>query len=108
MKKGLCDRTVTEQREAVFEVEVKGKPTEVKWLVDVRLQYSTQFHRYKNGQELTASERIKIDSDEKYGRYRLRIPECLGDDTAEYKVVLKDAEMTLESSCKLTVRSKFL
>jgi membrane carboxypeptidase/penicillin-binding protein PbpC len=90
IRRPLADQQVTELRQTEFEVDVKGRPTEIKW--------------YKNGQELTTNDRMKITADPALGRYRLVIPETKTDDGGNYKIVLSDAEMTVESSAALTVR----
>jgi hypothetical protein len=60
--------------------------------------------RYKNGVEIFPSERVKMSADDKFGHYKLTIPETLKDDEGAFRVVLSDAEMSVESSAKLVVR----
>nr|CRZ24661.1 BMA-UNC-89, isoform b [Brugia malayi] len=87
--KSLEDQTVDAGTKAVLSIEVNLPPKQVKW--------------YKNGKEITGSDKAKPNKSND-NTYQLLIPDAGKDDTAEYKVVLITDDETVDSSCALTVK----
>uniref|UniRef100_A0A1I7VN34 Immunoglobulin I-set domain-containing protein n=1 Tax=Loa loa TaxID=7209 RepID=A0A1I7VN34_LOALO len=87
--KSLEDQTVDAGVKVILSIETNLLPKQIKW--------------YKNGKEITASDKAKPNklSD---NTYQLMIPDTDKDDTAEYKVVLTSDDDTVDSSCALTVK----
>jgi hypothetical protein len=86
----LREQTIPEEDELVLEVKTTGKPHTVKWLelglLIVKTNSNHTFKtRYKNGQELEPSDRIRM---EKVGpdHFRLVIPSALAADSGNYAV----------------------
>ncbi|KAL3997510.1 Immunoglobulin I-set domain family protein [Acanthocheilonema viteae] len=88
--KSLEDQTLDAGTKALLTVEVNLPPKQVKW--------------YKNGKEITVSDKAK-SSKLNDSTYQLLIPDTDKDDTAEYKIVVTtDGDDTADSSCALTVK----
>ncbi|CAG9533738.1 unnamed protein product [Cercopithifilaria johnstoni] len=88
--KRLEDETLDAGTKAVLTIEVNVPPKQIKW--------------YKNGKEITASDKAKPNKLND-NAYQLIIPDTEKDDTAEYKVVITgDDDNTADSSCALTVK----
>uniref|UniRef100_A0A8R1DN92 Ig-like domain-containing protein n=1 Tax=Caenorhabditis japonica TaxID=281687 RepID=A0A8R1DN92_CAEJA len=86
-KKGLNDQQVPKGSPLVLEVEIKGKPKDVKW--------------YKNGDEIK-DKKAKIE-DLGNGKYRLTIPDFDEKDIGEYSVTAANEAGEIESRAKVNV-----
>uniref|UniRef100_A0A7E4UT28 Muscle M-line assembly protein unc-89 n=1 Tax=Panagrellus redivivus TaxID=6233 RepID=A0A7E4UT28_PANRE len=86
-KKGLGDQAVPKGAPLRLEIEVDGKPKQVKW--------------YKNGDELKPSAKTKLE-DLGNGKYALVIPEVGADDFANYTVKISNDAGEVETSAKVT------
>lgn len=87
--KGLQDVTLTEKQPLVLSVTIHGKPTSVKW--------------YKNGQEITPTDRRCFTGDEQTGRFACEIPSAGVDDAGVYKVILSNEKGDIESEATVKV-----
>ncbi|CAL2029366.1 unnamed protein product [Caenorhabditis brenneri] len=87
-KKGLADQSVPKGTPLVLEVEIEGKPKDVKW--------------YKNGDEIKDG---KIE-DLGNGKYRLTIPDFQEKDIGEYSVTAANEAGEIESKAKVNVSAK--
>lgn len=89
-KKGLKDETVPAGTPLQLEVEVTGKPKTVKW--------------YKDGKELGASAKIKIDKIDD-NTYRLTIPNASPEDAGNYSVEIENEAGKAKSQGNVSVES---
>ncbi|KAK0423255.1 hypothetical protein QR680_008049 [Steinernema hermaphroditum] len=85
--KGLEDKSVPKGSALALEIEVDGKPKQVKWL--------------KNGSPVD-ERRAKVE-DLGNGKYRLTIPEMGDDDFGDYSVVVSNDAGEATSKAKVTV-----
>ncbi|CAD6189828.1 unnamed protein product [Caenorhabditis auriculariae] len=85
-KKGLCDQIVPKGSPLVLEIEVEGKPKDVKW--------------YKNGDELKNAKTEDLGN----GKYRLTIPDFSDADVGEYSVTAGNDAGEIESKAKVTAK----
>ncbi|CAI2304070.1 unnamed protein product [Caenorhabditis sp. 36 PRJEB53466] len=89
-KKGLADQSVPKGTALVLDVEIEGKPKNVKW--------------YKNGDEIK-DKKAKIE-DLGNGKYRLTIPDFDEKDVGEYSVTAANEAGEIESKAKVDVSAK--
>lgn len=91
LKRGLEDQDLTKGVKLQLDIEVEGKPKQVKW--------------YKDNEELSASQRTNIEkvTDEVY---RLVIEKSDLSDTGAYRVILSNDAESIESSCNVRVKDK--
>uniref|UniRef100_A0A914WDR8 Muscle M-line assembly protein unc-89 n=1 Tax=Plectus sambesii TaxID=2011161 RepID=A0A914WDR8_9BILA len=89
-KKGLKDETVPVGAALQLEVEVTGKPKTVKW--------------YKDGKEIGASAKIKIDKIDD-NTYRLTIPSASPEDAGAYTVEIENEAGKAKSQGAVVVES---
>lgn len=87
--KKLEDIAVPDGEKATLQVEIAGKPKEVKW--------------YKNGKEIKDNKRMKIEAlDDR--TFRLVIGSVSKEDQADYKVVATNEFGTADSEASLTIK----
>uniref|UniRef100_A0A1I7TK31 Ig-like domain-containing protein n=1 Tax=Caenorhabditis tropicalis TaxID=1561998 RepID=A0A1I7TK31_9PELO len=87
-KKGLSDQSVPKGTPLVLEVEIEGKPKDVKW--------------YKNGDEIKDGKVEDLGN----GKYRLTIPDFQEKDVGEYSVTAANEAGEIESKAKVNVSAK--
>ncbi|NP_001343713.1 Muscle M-line assembly protein unc-89 [Caenorhabditis elegans] len=87
-KKGLADQSVPKGTPLVLEVEIEGKPKDVKW--------------YKNGDEIKDGKVEDLGN----GKYRLTIPDFQEKDVGEYSVTAANEAGEIESKAKVNVSAK--
>ncbi|VDN04253.1 unnamed protein product [Thelazia callipaeda] len=91
---GLRDVDVSEDQPIKLKVKVEGKPKTFKWL--------------KNGQEITANDRIQMVDDIEAGEYTLLIPQSLTSDGAAYRILLTNEHGEVQSGSIAHVKPKKL
>ncbi|KAE9550266.1 hypothetical protein FO519_006527 [Halicephalobus sp. NKZ332] len=91
-KKGLSDQKVPKGAPLRLEIEVDGKPKEVKW--------------YRNGNELKPDGKKIKTEDLGDGKYALVIPEVGEEDFGDYSVKVSNDNGTAESKAKVSEAGK--
>ncbi|KHN78733.1 Muscle M-line assembly protein unc-89 [Toxocara canis] len=87
-KKGLEDKTVPKGSSLSLEIEVEGKPKDVKW--------------YKAGSPV---DKIGVKTEDLGGgKYRLLIPEVKAEDAGNYSVQITNEAGSVESNASVTVQ----
>ena len=91
-RKGLADQKVPKGAPLRLEIEVDGKPKEVKW--------------YRNGDELKPDgKKVKVE-DLGNGKYALVIPETGDEDFGNYSVTVSNDKGTAESKANISVQGR--
>ncbi|KAJ1353882.1 hypothetical protein KIN20_010652 [Parelaphostrongylus tenuis] len=85
-KSGLRDQAVPKGQPLLLEVEIEGKPKDVKW--------------YKNGDILKDAKLEDLGD----GKYRLTIPDFKETDVGEYSVAAENESGVVESKAKITMK----
>lgn len=106
------DQTVDEGKTVVLEAKVSGAPfPDVKWLEILRLVHEllfkkTMLFRMKDGKEVKAKGRIKVQKNEDTGIIKLIIEDAKPEDEGAYRCTISNAQGTASAKATVEVHAK--